>query len=159
MFKAILLSAIALTTVSAGIDKFPSFDFTHANCAMDATYAGQKCDAVFTSMKALLTQYEGGCPSKGLYKFIDQSQNTYFWVTRTTPVAKYVDDVAFEFAQTAAGCVVKARSRSQSLSYYDYSTNYCNMWNPLQNAATFSNLKVHDCKFPAEDPATVCLKY
>jgi hypothetical protein len=64
-------------------------------------------------------------------------------MTRTTPVKKYVDDIAFEFSQTGADCLVKARSRSQTLSYYDYATNYCNMWNPLKYTGEFTNQSVY----------------
>ena len=68
-----------------------------------------------------LTEYENGDPGKGIYKFVDTLENTYFWLTRTTPLKKYVDDIAFELFPTAFGdCTVKSRSRSQSLSYYDY---------------------------------------
>ena len=159
MYKALLLTAL-VAGAAADISQFPSFDAFHANCAMDVTYLGQSCPTVYANMKNLLTEYAAGDPGKGIYKFIDQKENTYFWMTRTTPVKKYVDDIAFEFSTDASGdCVVKSRSKSQSLSYYDYSTNYCNMWNPLHYTGTFSNQKVHDCPFPTNDPATTCNIY
>jgi hypothetical protein len=71
MYKAILLAAVAVAGVVADISQFPSFDAFHANCAMEVTYAGKQCTAVFTDMKNLLTQYEGGDPGKGIYKFIE----------------------------------------------------------------------------------------
>ena len=81
-------------------------------------------------------------------------------MTRTTPVKKYVDDIIFEFVATAANeCVVKSRSKSQSLSYYDYSTNYCNMWNPLTYTDVYTKLYVSHCKYPADKPEEVCMKY
>ena len=159
MFKSLLLAAVAIVGVSADISKFPSFDAFHANCAIDATYAGEQCSSVFASMKAVLTQFQGGDVGKGVYAFVDQKEGTYFWMTRTTPVKKYVDDIAFEFSQVGADCVVKSRSRSQSLSYYDYSTNFCNMWNPLKNTGSFTNQQVSSCPFPAADPATTCNVY
>ena len=158
MFKALIVAVVAIVGVSADISKFPSFDSFHANCAITATYSGQQCSSVFNSMKAVLTEFQGGDVGKGVYAFVDQKEDTYFWMTRTTPVKKYVDDIAFEFAQTASGCVVKSRSKSQSLSYYDYSTNFCNMWNPLENTGAFSQ-QVSECPFPAADPVTICSKY
>ncbi len=161
MYKALALTLLAFTaSVNADISDFPSFDWTHANCAIDVTYQGKQCQSVFNSMYSLLTQYQQGDPGKGIYAFHDVSPSgTYIWVTRTTPVKKYIDDIAFEFSQSGSDCVVKSRSRSQSLSYYDYSTNFCNMWNPLHYTGSFVNQKVHDCKFPADDPATICNKY
>ena len=157
--KTVLLSAMVVGAF-ADISKFPSFDSFHANCAIEVTYSGKSCATVWASMKDLLTQYEGGDPGKGIYAFVDTLENKYFWLTRTTPVKKYVDDIAFEFLPTASGdCIVKSRSRSQSLSYYDYSTNYCNIWNPLKYTANFTNEKVTQCPFPASDPATTCNIY
>lgn len=70
MFKnALVLAALALTASAADISDFPSFDFTHANCAMDVTYAGQQCSSVFASMRSVLTQYQAGDPGKGIYAF------------------------------------------------------------------------------------------
>lgn len=160
MISKAFLIATLVAGAFADISKFPAFDSFHANCALEVTYDGQSCTAVYASMQKLLTEYQAGDPGKGIYKFIDQKDSTYFWMTRTTPVKKYVDDIAFEFFQAATGdCIVKARSRSQSLSYYDYSTNYCNMWNPLKYTGAFTNLKVSQCPFPTSDPATTCNIY
>lgn len=159
MFKKVILAAAAVLSVSADIRDFPSFDFAHANCAITASYAGQQCSQVFSSMQSVLQSWVGGDPGKGLYDIKEQKADTYFWATRTTPVHRYVDDIAFEFSESASGCSVKARSRSQSLSYYDYSTNYCNMWNPIKFTGAFTITSVSDCKFPAEDPSTTCNIY
>lgn len=113
-------------------------------------------------MVYLINKYHAlGDPGKGIYDFKEQGKNEYIWVTRTTPVKKYVDDIIFEFEQKGKDCEVYARSRSQSLSYYDYATNYCNMWNPLvlSGHKLAGQLNVHDCKFQAGDPYDVCKKY
>ena len=159
MFKALIVAAIAIVGVSADISKFPSFDAFHANCAIDVTYPGQQCSTTYALMLYWLTQFQQGDVGKGVYAFVDQKQDTYFWVTRTTPVKKYVDDIAFEFSQVGANCLVKSRSKSQSLSYYDYSTNFCNMWNPLKNTGEFMNQQVSSCPVPAADPSTTCNIY
>lgn len=156
---AAVTALILALTAHADISDFPAFDWSHANCAMQATYPGKECTEIFSTMKDLLTKYQAGDPGKGIYAFKEYVDDRYFWMTRTTPVRKYVDDIAFEFAQSCDGCTIKARSRSQSLSYYDYSTNYCNMWNPLHYTGEFSNLQVRDCKYPAEDPFTTCNIY
>jgi hypothetical protein len=159
MLKIIIAATIAMVA-RADINNFPSFDAFHANCAIDVIYPGQTCASVYNNMMAVLTKWQAGDPGKGIYAFKEVKEGTYIWVTRTTPVKKYVDDIAFEFTQsTGADCTVNSRSRSQTLSYYDYSTNYCNMWNPITYTGKYANLVYKSCPFPADDPATVCLKY
>ena len=99
-------------------------------------------------------------PSKGTYDLKEDALNDYVWVTRTTPVKKYVDDVLFEVASDPKGCSINMKSRSETLSYYDYATNYCNMYNVIRSAfgVKFGDVTVSNCKFPAEDLAT-CDKY
>ena len=157
MYKAIAIAGLVLVA-SASIQDFPAFDMTHANCAMDVTFAGKTCSTIHDELKTVIDGYAAGDVGKGVYEYVESSSE-YFWVTRTTPVHKYVDDIAFELSDSADGCVVKSRSRSRTLSYYDYSTNYCNMWNPLHNADTFTNQSVHDCKFPTDKPEETCNIY
>ena len=60
MFKALTFAAVALVAaVSADISDFPSFDFSHANCAIQVTYPGQQCAQTFADMKNV-TGREGG---------------------------------------------------------------------------------------------------
>ena len=40
MFKVLLLAGLALVS-QAAISDFPQFDFSHANCAIEVTYAAQ----------------------------------------------------------------------------------------------------------------------
>lgn len=160
MFKSIVIVAAALVAaVSASINNFPSFDALHANCAMRAVYPGEACSTTYSNMRAVILGWKSGDPGKGLYDIKEESANNYIWVTRTTPVKRYVDDISFQFASTSAGCQVSSKSRSQSLSYYDFSTNYCNMWNPLKYTGSFQNLAVSDCKFPTDEPAVTCNTY
>lgn len=159
MFKSIIVASLAILGVSADISKFPTFDAFHANCAIEVTYPQQGCSTVYALMLNTLTNFQHGDAGKGVYAFVEQKSDTYFWMTRTTPVKKYVDDIAFELSQVGGDCVVKSRSKSQSLSYYDYSTNFCNMWNPLKTSGSFTNMKVSQCPFPAADPATTCNIY
>lgn len=158
MFKAIVLSIIA-TVAFAEIPKFPAFDMFHANCALDVTYTGQTCSQVYSAMETVITNYEAGDAGAGVYAFVDKKQDTYFWVTRETPTHHYIDDIGFEFTESNGSCTVTSKSRSETLSVYDYSTNYCNMWNVLNTTGVFANTKVHDCAYPAADPTTTCAKY
>ena len=156
MFKSIVIAALV---AAAAADSFPSFDALHANCAMKAFYPNEACPTTYTNMRNVIISWKNGDPGKGLYDIKEEKEGSYIWVTRTTPVKRYVDDIIFEFSNNWSGCNVSSRSRSQSLSYYDYSTNYCNMWNPLKYTGAFTGLTVSDCKFPAEDPTTTCNIY
>ena len=74
-------------------------------------------------------------PAGGIYTIKEKNdgdeyqEGQYIWSTRQTKNKKYTDDQMFEFNVDKQGCQVKGHSRSQSLSYYDYSVNYCNLWN------------------------------
>ena len=158
MQKLIIVAAVALMGVIAKKSQFPGFDMFHADCAMDATYASS-CATVYSSMQGLLKQTGGVDLGKGLYEIVETTENDYIWFHRTTPVKKYVDDILFEFTAKGDNCVVKSKSRSQTLSVYDYATNFCNMWNPLKHSSEIVNLNVYHCKYPADKPEEVCAKY
>ena len=102
----------------------------------------------------------------GVYTLWDAVEVEYLWATRTTPVKKYVDDIRWDFFGdsenfNAKGCKITSKSRSRTLSYYDYSTNYCNMWNVLQTIpeAKKTAVTTDSCKWVPEDPLTICAKY
>ena len=104
--------------------------------------------------------------AKGIYEVYDATEEETLWVTRTTPTKKYVDDISFNFIPpntedfNVKGCTVEGKSRSRSLSYYDYSTNYCNMWNMFTSVGDEQNkIEVTDCAWVPTDPATTCAKY
>ena len=107
--------------------------------------------------------------ANGTYALWDVTEEESIWVTRTTPVKKYVDDIMFEYFGNPddfqeKGCTVKAKSRSQTLSYYDYDTNFCNMWNVMAqvegaDSESLKALSTSECKWVPEDPKTTCAKY
>ena len=152
-----------------GNKSFPSFDAFHAHCAITVNFQEASCLDSFNAMKDFIETAHPEPGAGGTYKIWDATEEEMIWATRTTPKKKYVDDIMFEFIGDptdfrAKGCSVKGRSRSQSLSYYDYSTNYCNMWNVMKQVEDSANdlannIVVSDCKYPAEKPEEVCLKY
>jgi hypothetical protein len=68
--------------------------------------------------------------------------------TRVTPSGRYTDDFMLVFLPNANldECTVTGLSRSQSLSFYDFGTNYCNLEVPL-NFATYTNEAFDSCWF------------
>ena len=47
------------------------------------------------------------------------------------------------------------------MSYYDYSVNFCNLWNVYNGVGNTFNYSVPqgECPFPADDPVTTCARY
>ena len=64
-----------------------------------------------------------------------------------------------EFDQTSTGCTVAGHSRSQNLSYFDHSTNFCNVWNVFNQTWAPFDLTTGKCSFPAADPQTTCYNW
>ena len=121
-----------------GTQGFPKFDAFHAHCAMTYTFKETECLDAFNNMKLAIELWTPEPKAGGLYKIWDATEEENIWATRTTPTHHYVDDIQFVYTAPDAadfqkkGCTVSAKSRSQTLSYYDYNTNYCNMWNVFQ---------------------------
>lgn len=123
---------------------------------MTVTYPNTQCAALFNEIDAEVRSWANGDPSNGLMAIYEEQADSYIWTTRTTPVKHYVDDQIFEFSQKGQDCNVQARSRSQINSYYDYDTNYCNMWNVLNSIGGMTNQSVSNCNFRPDDDAVTC---
>ena len=56
--------------------------------------------------------------------------------------------------------MVKGKSISQSISFYDFKTNFCNLWNTYKYTFDYGYDKVLlvECKYIAEDPESYCVK-
>ena len=150
-----------------GLQGFPSFDSFHAHCAMSVTFADKSCQDAYNVMKDRIEAWTPEPLAGGVYKLYDAIEDERIWATRTTPKKHYVDDILFEYFGDskdfqAKGCTVSAKSRSQSLSYYDYDTNFCNMWNVLKEVSgPGMTIKVDQCKFQPkeEEIAATCAVY
>ena len=153
------LAAFALATKK----DFPRDDSFHADCHVSATFDGVTCDSLYASTDAEIRSWDSSTtsPSGGIYMVKEeQSQNdVYIWSTRRTANKKYTDDQLFEFTSTNAGCTVGGHSRSQSMSVYDYSVNFCNLWNVYNSLDTAFTYSVGKCGYPADDPKTTCATY
>merc|ERR1712127_167054 len=141
-------------------DSFPSFDSLHANCAMQTTIAASCADTYAALGKTVASP--SWDPAHGLYAVHQEVENKSIWVTRTTPTKHYVDDIEFVLTDSGSSCSVSAKSRSETLSYYDYDTNYCYMYNVFKSSGvSFSPVTTSECKWvpaPADVEAT-CNKY
>ena len=148
-------AAALLGAVSA--KSFPGFSSLHAHCELSLTI-NASCADTYAAFDGKLKSFTD--PAGGDYAIVQESAGSSVWVTRTTPVKHYVDDIIFEVSGTGATCNVVAKSQSQSLSYYDYDTNYCNMYNVFRNSGlTFGAITPSECKWVPDDAATTCNKY
>eukprot|EP00744_Colponema_vietnamica_P004289 GILI01006434.1.p1 GENE.GILI01006434.1~~GILI01006434.1.p1 ORF type:complete len:197 (-),score=88.72 GILI01006434.1:154-672(-) len=155
-------SAAAVAPAANDVPSFPSFDAFHANCKLQATFKGQQCLDLYHSLEKGVISGLVKDPSNGLYELLGKDEGKLVLrATRTTPVKKYVDDVILQLVQQGDNCFVEGKSRSQSLSYYDYSTNFCNLYNPLRVLDIPFDKDVQECKFhPAdEEIVATCDKY
>ena len=138
---------------------FPNLDSLHANCVMTATFEAS-CADTYSALKSTVDTFVPG-PSGGEYAWKEGADNQYLWVTRTTPVKHYVDDILMAVSGDGSSCTVASKSRSETLSYYDYDTNFCNQWNVWNKTGVKFSYKLDSCKWAptAEELADTCAKY
>jgi len=152
-----LLAAVAFADKS----KFPKDDAFHADCHLSATFDGVSCDTLYALVDAEIRSWGSSTtsPAQGVYTIKEEANDDYIWSTRLTKNGSYTDDQLFEFTSTSAGCTVAGHSRSESMSYYDYSVNFCNLWNVYNGTGDAFTYSVGSCGYPADDPATTCATY
>ena len=152
--KFILAALVGATSA------FPANDAFHCHCQLKTTITGN-CNDTYTALdKTIKTLVD---PGKGVYAILEESPNQWIWSTRTTPKHSYVDDQLFETQSgTDTTCDVVSKTRSRTLSYYDYNTNYCNLYNVFRlSNLTFTEPVVENCRWqPSLDTrAAACDKY
>ena len=152
--------ALFAGAASAAETDFPSFDALHAHCQVDLTVP-EDCS---TFEPKLWAEFKAGYKDpSGCSYTSKESGNDYNWLTRLTLNKKYTDDVVFHVdAAENGGCTVHMKSRSQTMSYYDYDVNYCNCVNPLRSLGVdVTKGKVSNCKFhpEASDLQKTCDRY
>merc|ERR1719150_39904 len=110
----------------------------HASCDMTLTVKSVTISALNSSLVKMVESRQGyssscvyaslgnefcGYSVKSLSPSLDHFQHE-------TPTHHYVDDVKFsEWKQSGNDVVVDAYSKSEPNSYYDYDTNFCNIFN------------------------------
>jgi len=139
----------------------------HASCSIEWSFSSP-CDRVSNLLETQMKAWEGDklcptvsdtcpkmpCGQKCLYKVVSSSEGVLVG-EHQTPVARYVDDLTFSFASTAAGCDVKAYSTSRTwYAVLDMGTNYCN----LRNLVDDSGLSAED-GFSESTRNSVCTQY
>ena len=156
-FIAASLAALAVADKA----KFPRDDSFHADCHVNAQFDGVSCDSVYALVDANIRSWGSATtsPAAGIYNIKEEANDDYIWSTRKTKNMKYTDDQLFEFVENNQGCAVTGHSRSQSMSYYDYSVNFCNLWNVYNGVGSAFTFSTGKCGYPADDPVKTCATY
>ena len=156
------MKSVAIAALLGLASAFPSFDSFHAHCQIEATIDGSNCADTLQALSDYVKSGKDEATPAGIYTHVAED-STMVQATRKTANGKYTDDVMWSTvgAGTDTSCTINAKSRSQSLSYYDYSVNFCNMYNPLRGTVfkgAITDIKVSNCKFPASKDET-CDRY
>ena len=118
---------------------FPKFDSFHAHCQLDYT-VDASCSDTYNLFDSTLENFEDPASPQGKYSLKSKTPSSEIWNTRLTANEKYTDNVRFNFNDDGGKCHIQAQSQSISLSYYDYSVNFCNMFNVMRS--TYPDLQI-----------------
>ena len=103
----------------------------HAECRLTINFPSARCDRVRAEAEARMNAGPTFDPHNGgTYSLLTSTDPSVLLGQRLTgsgSATTYTDHFALTFSPTAAGCSVTACSQSQGMSFYDYSTNYCNI--------------------------------
>ena len=140
---AVIATASAQQMYLLNLDSFPAMSSFHAGCKTTTTIQAD-CATTFVHLDHTVKANGAVGPAGGAYGIHSEVDNKLLWVTRTNPTKHYVDDIEFTLTPATAAasaynvggetCIIDARSRSESISYLDYDTNYCNMWNVVRKS-------------------------
>ena len=153
-------ATLAAVAIASEAD-FPKDDAFHADCHVTASFPAMSCDSLYALVDNEVRSWDSATksPAGGVYEMYEEQNDVYVWSTRTTKDGKYVDDQMFEFNATDSGCSIVGHSRSESNSVYDYSVNFCNLWNVYNAMSTPFTYTAPSCAYPAADPVTTCARY
>ena len=136
---------------------FPTNNMGHAHCQMTfESKTSLPCSEAFSEVYGNVDAWKPEPDAGGIYQLKqcnDDDAVTYIWSERLTGDQKYTDDVLLTFTEQADGhCHIEGFSRSQSMSYWDYYTNFCNVRNLLKTVpGEIDSRKVGKCSFaPSE---------
>ena len=157
--RTVIAAGLVAATQAAQAD-FPAFDSLHAKCQLTTTFPGTQCSELYFHFDTEVRRYGNGDAAGGVYTIFEQEPTNYVWSTRRTGgKGKYVDDQIFSLTQKGSDCEVEGKSRSQSMSYYDYDTNFCNLWNVYNAVGGMGEVSRENCKFFPTKPEETCKMY
>ena len=122
-------------------------------------------------MKDTMGMWQPAPDTGATYSMWDATEIEKIWVTKNAKGASAKDDVQFEYFGDPTdfqvkGCMIRGKSRSQNINWYQDGVQYCNLWNVLNELKDPSGTRsldgtqivLDDCKWAPKDPATTCKK-
>ena len=175
---------------------FPDFDPFSPFCGFKVLYPTTSCQAAFAKVGEAVFNWHPKSVGRGIYNPYQIDEPTgrpppyQMWVKRTISPKQYVygkmdflcglkdencstrklvytDDIWMQFTAAAgSGCEIEGRSISNNFAYYNYSNNFCNIWNLHtaigDDSALSNNLDIIGCdssEKTKESPKEICAKY
>ncbi len=143
---------------------FPTNNLGHAHCSLEfESKSTLPCAAAFQEVYNNVEAWKPEPDAGGIYELKscnDDAETTYIWAERLTGDKKYTDDVVLTFTDNGDHCHIEGFSRSQSMSYWDYYTNFCNIRNLLKTVpGDIDSRKTKSCSFaptPGEQETEQC---
>ena len=149
--------ALIVAVATAADHDFPRDNPFHASCHLKTELDFTYCHEAKLRVEDLIKENVDTESEYAGEMSLHSEGSDWIWSQRLTYNKKYTDDQLFEFIDQKNGCVIKARSKSQSLSYLDNGVNYCNMWNVISRIDGFRHedaeaTKASHCKTIPSDP-------
>ena len=137
----------------------------HAHCGLEITVNNTICMDVYTMIIDETKNRSGfgtDCKYSDAgnefcgYIFKETTSDLKIHLQHETPVKHYVDDIYFQFQGYTTDkiniCKVNGLSQSETISVYDYDTNYCNIFNLFRNGSSSTlnyniSIMANNCPF------------
>jgi len=127
-------------------------DLLHAHCQLYWTFPDVQCA---TLLPIFVNQFKDCCMEKTIlpqytnYTLVNYSSDpSDLWVNgKLRFTDHYVDDQNIVFSQNGTACSASACSHSESLSYYDYDANFCDVHNLARGIGYSFSENITNCRF------------
>ena len=123
----------------------------HAHCSFKVSWPSTDCSSAFSYLVDQVSHFNNPSVRESNYTLISSSASALtIHSTHTSPVHRYIDDQHMSLAPSTSGtgCDMDAKSESRPISIYDYSTNFCDVYNLLRAGPAFSyDVSTLECPF------------
>lgn len=122
----------------------------HAHCQLNWNFADVQCS---TLLQIFANQFRHCCLDSSIkadytnYTLVSLDTQNLVVQGHITFNDGYIDDQTITLTQSGANCTAVACSVSESLSYYDYSANYCDSHNLARGIGYTFTETISECKF------------
>lgn len=89
-------------------------------------------------------------PLDGKYHF-EQGKKDFIYGTHTSADQYYVDDIWFNAFHHGSSCNITALSKRRTVSFYDFSANYCNLYNLYKDMGGLVKTSLIDCRYHEQE--------